>query len=136
MFARTARECAMSAKHTLRAPPKKANVAVLNGKIKGQKEKFPIKYINLDQSLICKCSECNNYVDLRQEGWSQDRLTDFACSKKVPDSFTFICNRCSYFNQTLEKILKSLGEFVEIRSELSVIRQQIPELRKECSALK
>ena len=132
MFARAARECALSAEHTYNAPPNKTKFAVSNGKIKGPRETFPIKYINLDLSLICKCSECMNYVDLRGEGWTQDRLTDFARSKKVPDTIKFTCNRCSYLNQTFSEILKSISETrSEVRSDLSEIRQQCHELSKK-----
>ena len=132
MFARAARKCALSAEHTYNAPPNKTKFAVSNGKIKGPRETFPIKYTNLDQSLICKCSECMNYVDLRGEGWTQDRLTDFARSKKVPDTIKFTCNRCSYLNQAFSEILKSISETrSEVRSELSEIRQQCHELSKK-----
>ena len=70
---------------------------------------FCTKYNKLDRTKISKCYHCKNYVDLRNEGLSQEKLSDYGkLSETIACHIAYICNHCSSTIELFESLTEKL----------------------------
>ena len=102
------------------------------------------KYNKLDRTKISKCYHCKHYVDLRNEGLSQEKLSEYGrLSETVAVHIAYLCNHCSstleLFKSLTEKLdaHKEIDEFVtDVKKPLMVINATTQATQQDVATIK